>query len=105
MTLSNWNEQECGNGNETMSWSIERDETTGKPFRCFYPHDGKPTRTPIADREKGALVRAKATLEKYPELMFYHQGDCRGASLYVLRKADVNGCDVSSVYNHGVAVY
>lgn len=31
MTLHRWNEQECGDGNDYASWSIERDETTGKP--------------------------------------------------------------------------
>src|SRR2546421_35657 len=57
--LQAWGEAECGDSNDYASFSIERDEM-GKPFRVFMPHCLPPsqaTRTPIPDREAGALVR------------------------------------------------
>jgi len=105
MTLHRWAELECGDGNDYASWSIERDEETGKPYHCRYPHEGKMTRTPVADREKGALKRIEITLKGYPALTWYHQTDPRGASLYILKKSDVEGLDIASVYTRGVAVY
>jgi hypothetical protein len=35
----------------------------------------------------------------------YIQGDCRGASLYILRQEDVEGQNIDQVYTRGVAVY
>lgn len=65
MTLRRWYEQECGDSNDYASWAIERDEQTDKPYRAHYPHrDGcRMTRTPIADREKGAVKRLKAIID------------------------------------------
>lgn len=63
---------------------LERDETTGKPFRCVYPHTGASYKTAIADREAGALRRIAAVC-KALGINFYHQGDPRGAALYVSR--------------------
>jgi len=110
-TLHRWAEQECGDGNDYASWSIERDEQTGKPFRCVYPHDGKPTRHPIADREAGALKRAEAIVaarnlrSSEPQLMIYHQTDCRGCALYLVKRSDIPaGQTVESVYTRGFAV-
>lgn len=85
LTLRRWAELECGDGNNYASWAIERDETTGKPFMCRYPHDGKMSRTPMADREAGALRRVAAVCERNG-LHFYHQGDPRGCALYVARE-------------------
>lgn len=110
MTISRWNELECGNGNDYASWAIERDEETGKPYmvRHIYAHgNGKDRtiKTPIADREKGALKRAAAILANHPDLWMYHQGDPRGAALYVGRIADIReGERLDSVYTRGVAV-
>lgn len=78
LTLRRWADLECGDGNDYASWAIERDEATGKPYMCRYPHSGKMSRYPVADHEKGALKRVKAT-----GLHFYHQADPRGAALYV----------------------
>ncbi len=83
-TLHTWSEQECGNGNNYASWAIERDETTGKPYMVRYPHTGKTTRTPIADRERGAIKRVGKLCERLG-LHFYHQTDPRGCALYVSR--------------------
>ncbi len=82
LTLHRWGELECGDGNDYASWSIERDETTGLPYFCRYPHSGKATRSRVADREKGALKRIKAICDKFG-LHFYHQTDPRGWPLYV----------------------
>jgi hypothetical protein len=116
MTLHRWSEQECGDGNDFASWSIERDEKTNKPFRCVYPHNGPSRRYPIADREGGALKRAQAIIkarngrlalgEDCDEFItVYQQGDCRGCSLYLMRTADVPcGGNVESYYTRGFAV-
>ncbi len=91
-TLHRWAELECGDGNDHASWAIERDAATGKPFRGFYPRNGKPTRYPIADRERGALNRVARVLEwlrhhspagEAAPVYFYHQTDPRGCALYV----------------------
>ena len=106
MTLHRWHELECGDGNDSASWSIERDETTGKPYMVTYPHTGKSRRSPIPDRESGALKRLKAIMERYLGKSAYVQGDPRGASLYILNPGDVpEGTDVESCYSRGIAVY
>jgi hypothetical protein len=123
MTLQRWGEQECGDGNDYGSWAIERDEETGKPFMVHhhYRHGqgtDSTTRRPIADREAGALRRAKAIVEARnarvraecdspvnTDVTFYHQGDPRGCALYVLRLQDVRpGENIDSIYNRGIAV-
>ena len=98
MVLHRWGEQECGDGNDYASWAIERDEVTGKPFRCWYPHKGAASRTPVADREAGALRRIRQVCAAHG-LTYYHQGDPRGCALYVSREpiTDTN-------YTNGVAV-
>lgn len=110
-TLHRWAEQECGDGNDYCSWAIERDEQTGKPFRCVYPHSGRSYRTAIADRERGALRRleriidAQRSREGFAALSYYHQGDPRGCALYLLRPGDhIAGASVDFYYNRGVAV-
>ena len=98
LTLHRWAELECGDGNDYASWAIERDETTDKPYMCRYPHDGKMHRSPVADREAGALRRV-AEVCKRNSLHFYHQTDPRGCALYVAREP-LTG----SNYNRGVAM-
>jgi hypothetical protein len=105
MTFHRWDEAECGDSNDSCSWSIERDEETGKPFHCVYPHTGKSYRVAIRDREAGAQRRLDRIMEKHPEFVAYHQGDCRGASLYIVRRSDLNGSDLNANYTKGVAVY
>ena len=105
MTLQRWGEAECGDSNEYCSTSIERDEITGKPYRCVYPHNGQMRRFPVPDREAGALKRLAAIMKEHPDFIAYHQTDCRGCNLYIVRKADVReGETVSEVYNRGLAV-
>jgi len=106
MTLKRWSEQECGDSNDYQSWSIERDETTNKPYRCVYPRTGKMRRYPIADRESGALKRLKAIVDARNErehahvtptikanalnwIHPYHQTDPRGCSLYLVQAKDL----------------
>lgn len=105
MTLHRWAEQECGDGNDFCSWAIERDETTGIPYRCVYPHTGNVARRRIPDREKGALKRLKAILANHPEWTYYHQGDPRGCALYLVLKSDLGPeLPIESHYTRGVAV-
>lgn len=102
MTLSRWAEAEC-NG------EIERDETTGRPFRRYgnYVQANDPRSIHyIADREAGALRRLRAivfarnarargvdeTITGNPfmaqpdkhDVYAYHQGDPRGCALYIV---------------------
>jgi hypothetical protein len=82
MTLSAWAEAECGDGDDRASWCIERDEQTGKPYRCIYPHNGPMCKLAIHDLERGALRRIAAICKRCG-LHYYHQTDPRGASLYL----------------------
>ena len=111
MTLRNWFELECGTENAAgSSISIEREENgEGKPFQRvqFMGCDGKwiDRRFPVADRESGARRRLARIMEsRKRRLVAYVQTDCRGASLYILRKADVRGQDINSIYNRGVTL-
>ena len=98
-TLTRWAELECGDGNDWASWSIERDEVTGKPYRHTYPHDGTVThRLAVADREAGALRRVAEVCQRNG-LHFYHQTDPRGCALYVAREPLTD-----TQYTRGVAV-
>ena len=119
MTLSRWNELECGDGNNSGSWAITRGHKVKGVFT--YDEDGLPfmehtpllhgngkdytSYTRIADRDAGARKRCDANMAKHPELVAYYQGDPRGASLYIVRKSDLNGSDIHSTYTRGVAVY
>lgn len=104
MTLHRWHELECGDGNNWASWAIEREN--GRPFMVTYPHNGNDRRSPIADREAGALRRLVAIMARYPSLGYYVQGDPRGAALYILRPGDVpNGADPNTCYSNGLALY
>ena len=99
MTLRRWFEMECG----TDHGCIERDEESGKAYlsNAMSGH-----RSPVADKETGARKRLAAIMAAYKRrLLAYVQTDCRGAALYILRKADVRGQDVASIYDRGVAVY
>lgn len=107
MTLHRWHELECGDSNDYVSFGIERDEATGKPFMVYHRFGQKhPEREAIADRESGALKRLAKIMAKYPSLRAYQQGDPRGAALYILRPGDVpEGEDAGSYYSRGLAVY
>lgn len=99
LTLHSWFERECG----TDNGCIERDEETGK---TYWLNSYTMRRSPIPDRETGAKKRLEKLMAQWPELIAYIQGDCRGASLYILQKQDVReGEKIDSVYTRGVAVY
>lgn len=107
MTLSKWGEGECGDSNDFCSTMIERDETTGKPFRVIMRHSEPPSkarRFAIPDKEAGALKRLAKMMEAHPDLVPYHQGDPRGCCLYICRRSDIGDGDLSSLYTRGVAV-
>lgn len=98
LTLHRWAELECGDGNDYASWSIERDEATGIPYRCTYPHRGEARRERIPDREAGALRRVAAVCRALGA-HYYHQTDPRGCALYVSAEPLTD-----SDYNRGVAI-
>lgn len=92
MTLHRWHERECG----VDGGCIERDEDTGRPY---WLNSTTMRRSPIADREAGALTKLGKIMGSYPELSSYVQGDPRGAALYILRPG------IDSYYARGIAVY
>jgi hypothetical protein len=99
MTLHRWHELECGIDNGC----IERDEQTNKAYML---NSMSMKRSPIADRETGALTRLAKIMSRYPTLDVYVQTDPRGASLYLIRPGDVpEGQNVDAYYNRGIAVY
>ena len=102
-TLQRWYELECG----TDSGVIERDDATGKPF--WVPYSGR--RSPVADREAGALRRLARIISARNErtgspVETYIQSDPRGAALYILRPGDVpEGLSAEACYTRGVCVF
>ncbi len=97
LTLNRWSVAEC-NG------EIVRDETTEKPSavsRAYLNGPGTYQAWPSADREAGALRRLRAILTARNErehatgdasphaVTYYHQGDPRGCSLYLVRLSDL----------------
>jgi len=99
-TLRRWAERECGDGS---NWHIERDEATGKPYNVYHG-DGPAQRYPIADREAAALARAERIAQAHG-LTAFHQTDCRGCMLYLIRPGDIPaGKDVGAYYTRGVAI-
>jgi len=105
MALHRWHELECGDGNDYASWSIERDEATGKPYLVTHPHTGKSYRRPIPDKEAGAKRRLAAIMAGFPDLWAYVQTDPRGCALYLGRKSDIPaGEPIGRFYNRGIAV-
>jgi hypothetical protein len=113
MTLHRWAERECGDGS---NWSIERDDTTGKPFNVW--HGGGARRQyAIADREAGALRRLSAIVAERNErnpgtpnhVLAYHQRDCRGCMVYLVSIAQLTDetgfiAPVEQYYQNGLAV-
>ena len=99
MTFSRWDESEC-NG------EIQRDESTGIPYRYVNPGMSE-RRYRVPDRETGAYRRLLKIMGEHANLWYYHQGDPRGASLYIGRKDNLpGGCQVENCYSSfGVAVY
>jgi hypothetical protein len=97
-TLQRWGERECG----TDHGCICRDDETDKPY-WLDSQSGR--RTPILDREASAKRRLAAIMAKHPHWLAYHQTDCRGCNLYLLRKSQRKpGASADSIYNRGVAV-
>ncbi len=98
MRLSSWSEMECNH-------DVSRDEVTNKVTIRYCRNDGnmsKPQR--IADRETPALRRCEA-IAKAHGLVFYHQGDPRGAAVYIGKAEDLHGASIDGAYSRLVCVY
>lgn len=83
--LGQWYEEEC-NG------TIERDETTGRPYRYgVNPHTGQRSQCGqlIPDRETGAIRRAQAIVAGLDGVTLHLESDPRGCCLYLYRPADL----------------
>lgn len=115
MTLQRWSELECGNGNDRISYAIERDPETDKPFMVYHPNIGKSYKMPVADREKGALKRLQKIIDARNgrvldgnDVVAYHQGDPRGCALYILKTRDLEDGErdlpIDQYYNRGIAI-
>lgn len=99
LTITRWDEMECGNSNDYASFGIERDEATGVPYFITRPNNSnKVHKRRIADREAGALRRVAAICKRLG-LFYYYQSDCRGWPLYLDKEPlpDNN-------YNRGVGI-
>ena len=108
MTLHRWFEHECNGAIQR-----EGDDGNGRPYWCN-THTGERTRTPVADREAGAMKRLNTIIRERDKrandplkpVGYYVQTDPRGAALYILRPGDVPaGADVSAYYSRGICVY
>ncbi len=105
-TLQRWHELECG----TDHGALERDDATGKPFWVSHSLTHS-RRSPVADREAGALRRLTRIISARNErtsapVETYIQTDPRGAALYILRPGDVpEGLKPEACYTRGVCVF
>jgi len=84
MALHAWAEKEC-NG------EIQREDESGRPRRYGLSQYGDFTERGefIPDSEAHYLKEAKRHA-KAAGLMIYHQGDCRGCSLYLYKQSDLD---------------
>lgn len=104
MTLHRWHDLECG----IDGGCIERDEITGK---AYWLNSHNMRRSPIADRETGALKRLASVIAARnwrcaEQVHTYVQTDPRGAALYILRPGDVpEGQTADCCYSRGICVY
>ena len=77
-TLSRWAERECNGEVEVddngKAWSVSQG----------YAPSWKVSRYITQNREAGALRRLGKIMEAHPSLTYYHQGDPRGAALYIV---------------------
>lgn len=117
MTLHRWHELKC----RAYSACIVRGrlidgaftyDDNGRPYVEYVGPSGLTARyAPLADRERGALRRLRAILQRrngvsQTLLTYYIQTHQRGAALYILRPGDVpDGADAAAYYTRGVCVY
>ncbi len=98
MQLQRWGELECNH-------DIQRDEKTGKVTIRESLNDGTIRGPrPIADRETPALKRCQAIADAHG-LVFYHQGDPRGAAVYIGKAEALDGHSIDSAYSRLICVY
>lgn len=103
MTLQRWGELECGNDRGC----IERDEVSGKPYMTYDGGmNGKRSRYAVADREAGALKRLNAIVgarnarTNGEQVYAYHQTDCRGCNLYLVKASQLPATTDAEIIRH-----
>jgi hypothetical protein len=98
MRLHRWGEMECNH-------DVSRETIPGKVTIRYSLANGDITKPqPIADRETPALKRCQA-IAKAHGLVFYHQGDPRGAAVYIGKAEALRGETVDAAYSRLIAVY
>lgn len=103
MTLHRWYELECGTGEGSVTYAIERDDETGTPYMYRHDNNGSRKICRIPDKEKGAIKRLRKIMSNYPDLIPHLQTDPRGASVYICKSDKVS--DIEQDYYRGVAVH
>lgn len=107
--LNRWHAMECGTRIGKVDVYVFTDVKTGHTMKRVEHrgNDGNLYTNVYRTRnaEATALKQLRRLMLPYCDtLVPYVQSDPRGCSLYILRKSDVAGADISSVYTRGVAV-
>jgi hypothetical protein len=101
--LHAWDEAQCG---DEFGNCVEIDDDnvcwlTSEPF----DHKGPRSRRRIPNTGVRLANRLGNVMKRYPLLVSYHQSDCRGWPLYILRLSDIPaGSSINSVYNRGAGI-
>ena len=95
--LRRWHERLCGD-----SYGVVEEEEDG---RCFFlTYEGHRYR--VRNMGRAAERRVAEIMAKFPELVYYIQGDPRGPALYILNKEDVDpALPLASQYLKGEPIY
>lgn len=79
MTLTRCAERECNGELEVDEDGRAYSVNQGGPWNGW-----KTSRYPVPNREAGAIKRLGKIMQAHPSWTYYHQGDPRGAALYLI---------------------
>jgi hypothetical protein len=100
--LHRWHEFECGTENGGVDYGDDNPETARY---CGWYNARTGTRSRIRNQWPELMKRLARLRAALPALVFYVQGDPRGAALYALRPGDcLPGVAVDSCYSRGVCL-
>jgi len=102
MALHRWAERECNGEVEVDCEGKAYSVSQGGPWNNW-----KVTRWQTANREAGALRRLNKIMAQHPGWTYYHQGDPRGAALYLVEVDRlIPGIGLDSCYSSiGIRIY